>query len=265
MKQLLLTTFLLTACVSSTQADLMAFRDGVNGYDHLMRQVRKANLGSSGSTSAVGSFGGDAHLHSLSSFDLSAIPNNAIIQQVSLQLVVQNTDSTAGTFEGVELHAVTNPNTLEITSPGGTDVTTGTTWTNVRTGIPWNIPGGDYDPTPLAFVSNILHGNMNQAFDDNELFTFQSTPAFVSAVQGALSQNRPFQFLLASFEQEQNNDRRFVRWKTDLATLEADRPLLSITYTQIPEPKSGILFLIGVIGLKKRMRLKRLSPSPGRR
>jgi hypothetical protein len=197
--------------------------------------------------------GTDTPRRGLIEFNIAgSIPAGSTITGVQLTLFLGQavTDSTPRTIGLFGLMADWGEGT---TGAGGTFVGTGqgfpanpgdATW-NARffPGTLWTNPGGDHNATASATLS------VNSVI--NAPFTWLSTPALVSDVQGWL--NTPatnFGWEVINLDELTATDLRafYTREETD-PTL---RPQLQITFTPqaiAPEPTSMVLLPLGMIGL----------------
>ncbi len=207
----------------------MTLRQGVDNYRHQATFIRSDNpQWNSGARNQmlVGRLSGS--FRSLLSFDLAALPRQAVIDAVTLDLWTEAHDGGRGTIGSIELHALIGTLT-EGTGDGissSSGAGTGATW-NSSDGVGlWTTPGGDYAPQALSFTPG---------FDATVLNTqrhFASTSNLVALVQQALSSAEPLSFLLRARTETVD---QFVRFASDDAADPASRPLLRITYgEQVP-------------------------------
>jgi hypothetical protein len=172
-------------------------------------------------------------------FDIAgAVPAGATIDSVSLTLTVTRTPS-GGASSVFDLHRV-----LESWGEGNNSGRGGmpadlneTDW-NVRfaPGTPWHTPGGTF----LATVSAA------QMIGGDGSYTFASTGSLVSDVQLWLNDpSRNFGWeLISERENIQTTIRRFGSRDAGAAA-----PVLTISYTPIPEPGTVTLLGTGALGL----------------
>jgi hypothetical protein len=130
-------------------------------------------------------------------------------------------------------------------SPGGAGQAT---WNNrLGSGSPWSTAGGDFFSTVSASRSITGFGS----------FTFSSTANLVSDAQAWY--NTPannFGWLIRSeSELTPTSIRRFAS-RNDTA----NSPVLTLTYTVVPEPSVGLLLLAGLAALAAVRRSKRRNP-----
>lgn len=103
------------------------------------------------------------------------------------------------------------------------------TWNAAATSVPWSIPGGDHDPTPLGIVTLDP-----QSMPAGAVMTF-SGAALTSAIGNALAGDGRLRLLLKSAAE--TNHTRSVAWlysREDSASLRPKLRLYDLTLTQNP-------------------------------
>jgi hypothetical protein len=204
---------------SQSQVTLLPSKDNT-----LYEDIAGALSNGAGQNFFVGKTNTGSIRRGLIAFTLTGnIPANSTITSVSLTL---NMSMTVAGSENVSLHRAT-ADWGEGTSiaPGeggaGAPATTGdATWTRrFFNTIPWSIPGGDFSPTASA----------TRSVGGNGSYTWASTPALVSDVQGWL--NNPstnFGWVVIGNEAAARTAKRF---DTKEHTTAANRPRLVVAYT----------------------------------
>jgi hypothetical protein len=114
------------------------------------------------------------------------------------------------------------------------------TWARRSLEVPWNAPGGDFDPEPLA----VLLANPSSALSDGPSYTWESTPAFTAAAQAAVDAGASLCLLLRTPDGELQEDRVVFYFESDDNGDPAKNPILDVTYTTIP----GDLDCDGTVG-----------------
>ena len=221
----------------------IGLRQGVDGYQHLGTQLTAGNPDHNIGNLATMSVGRHSSvsldkLRSVLGWDLSAIPQGAVITGASLTLTP---DSLVGSPDvgDVELWSLVTDQPM---------VESQVTWNEIRSDLDWATPGGDDNLGMLLATTPWLTSETDL---DPRVF---STPALVDAVQDALDQGVPLEMLLRSPAAEAiSGSSNFIRWHSDDATTSAYRPLLTITY--IPEPSGAMLLALAALaGLMCRRR-----------
>ena len=195
----------------------------------------------------VGKTAGGSIRRSLLAFDLTALPEDAVIDSVSLTLFVSQTNS--GLFTHTLHRALAD--WREGTSDaggrggGGASVTAGdATWIHTFYSNSFSsAPGGDFVSTASA---SLPMGGEDQAY------TFASTPQLVDDVQswlGTPAQN--FGWLIRGDESGGGTAKRLDSSENSIP---AHRPVLTVAYT-VPEP-SAALSLLGGAGVLLSRRLR---------
>lgn len=252
---------LLAVGASAAQATTITLRQGVSGYTgQLDVQVRNdtANLTQSSNTSAnvTGWTGGGSPviLRTLQTWDLSSIPDGAII--TSATLTMGNRSDTGTSIDDlntvidagdplVHLRTISAPITEPPTTT--TSTTAGSNWSNTfGSGVTLGsavLSSARFDPE----IAGLINYN-----------TFASSPDFVAAVQAAVDGSNLLNLALL-LANESGSDRVAIQFSANNGNLDGsnptvpDRPLLTIEYTQVPEPSSmGLLGLCTVLMLGYR-------------
>lgn len=247
------------AAAAPAAAATITFQQGVapaGTYQHVSQDFRGSGTTNNTAQTLVGyQTAGVLQIRTVMGFDLAAIPAGSTITGVSLRLVSDGNPS--GTIAGVgavNLHEVV-PNG----APANNMVEGQITATQWRTGSPWTTTLGDFAPAPMSTAA-VDNANANTLFDAGETATFASTPAFVAAAQGALNGGQPLEFILVAPQAEATTAAsNFFRFRSDdFATTAADRPLLTVEYTPVPEPSAAAVGLLaGGAALAARRRSNR--------
>jgi hypothetical protein len=185
----------------------------------------------------LGSNGSNLKRRAVMAFNLSAIPTNAVVTQVSLTLTLLKGN---GGDTPVELHRLTQ-NWGEGTSSGGPQGGPSTpgsaTWIHTSySGALWNNPGGDFDPT--ASATQVV-GSFGAPVWDS---TASGNLRVANDVQGWISNPASnFGWLLKGDEVNISTAKEFASRESSFG-----QPSLTVTYT-VPEP--GTIGVIGVLAL----------------
>jgi hypothetical protein len=215
-----------------------SFRQGVNGYSHTATILRADNaVWNSGSRDQllVGKTSGGSALRSVLSFPLTGLPQNAVVETVTLDLTTA-TEAGVGSVGELQLRSLAGT-PVEGTGNGisATDgLDTGATWTS-RTGltpahIPWSTPGGDFSINLLSSIPGYA------ATQTGVIRTFSSSTPLVAAAQSALASGQPLNLMLISPATEAGSANNITRFASDDHASLASRPLLSVTYTLPADP-----------------------------
>jgi hypothetical protein len=193
----------------------------------------------------LGPNGGSLKRRAVMAFDLSAIPTNAVVTQVSLALTLLKGN---GGDTPVDLHRLTQ-NWSEGTSNGGPQGAPSTvgsaTWIHTSfSGAFWSNAGGDFDAATSG--SQRVGGFGAPVWDS----TVAGNQSMVNNVQGWVSNPASnFGWILIGDEVNTSTAKEFASRESSFG-----QPSLSVTYT-VPEP--GSLALVGVcalVGLGARRR-----------
>ncbi len=192
----------------------------------------------------VGRPGSGGNRRGLLAFDIAgSIPAGATINSVSLRLNMSNT--TAGD-KTIELHASLQDwgqgtSVASGGEGGGGPSTVGdATWlhTFYNTSF-WATPGGQFSPTVSASLSV---GGVGA-------YTWASTLQLVTDVQSWLDAPASnFGWFMLGDEVNNGSAKRFDSSENAVA---ANRPLLTIDYTAIPEPATASLMILGSILIRR--------------
>lgn len=245
------TTIWLAVCVAIlasdvTNAALIAI--GASKDNTLYHDATGSLSNGAGQRFFAGTSGGGGVRRGLLAFDVaSAIPAGSTINSVSLRL---NMSNTSGGPAIIELRPALQ-NWGEGTSVagggeggGGPSTPGDATWlhTFFNTSF-WTNPGGDYSATPSA---SLPVGGVGA-------YTWASNAQFVADVQNWLDNpGANFGWVILGDEVTSSSAKRFD--SRNNAT-PANRPLLTIDYTPVPEPAGLCLLLVGAFG---RRRLRRI-------
>ncbi|WP_309380808.1 DNRLRE domain-containing protein [Cerasicoccus frondis] len=245
--------FVLSSIAYETSADVIIFQNGSSptaGYsgNDVARLEERAPIGNFGDATEglVGTLGtADSIFHTVLSFDLSDIPAGATINSVTLGVYETTDAGSASSAVQFNLHELTQ-----------SFVESEVSWDNYSTGNAWTTPGGDYDSTILSSLT--VNPNTTSGMQ-----TFATSSDFVTIVQSALDGSQTLNLLLKLNDTDEAGSSRYLfRFRTDNFGTAADRPMLTIDYTAIPEPASTAFLVMGGIGLfALRRRLGRREPS----
>jgi len=180
----------------------------------------------------VGSLAGGSELRGFTGFDVSAIPDSAVINSVSVTFY-QSTTLTGSTGDSI------GDSPLNLVTPTGTFSNTDT----------WNGSNGFYGGAILGAISTDPTLVIAQ-----DPFEFTTNAALVSHVQSALASD-DVQFGLIAPDLEATTERLFYSFgPNDGGTVDI-APSITIDYTVVPEPSSTTL--LGLGGLALILRRKR--------
>jgi hypothetical protein len=185
----------------------------------------------------LGANGGNLKRRAVMAFDLSSIPTNAVVTQVSLTLTLLKGN---GGDTPVTLHRLTQ-NWGEGTSSGGPQGALSTpgsaTWIHTSySGAFWTNPGGDFDPTTSATQ---VVGSFGAPVWDS---TTSGNQRVVNDAQGWVSNPASnFGWILLGDEVNTSTAKEFGSRE-----LSFGQPTLTVTYS-VPEP--GTLGVIGIMTL----------------
>ncbi len=182
----------------------------------------------------VGTLGtADTLFHTVLSFDLSAIPSGATINSASLSLYETTDAGSVSSAVQFDLHELTQ-----------SFVESQVTWDDYSTGNPWATAGGDYSATVLSSIT--VNPNTSSGVQ-----TFATSGDFTTVVQSALDGSESLELLLKLNDTDEAGSSRYLfRFRTEDYGTVADRPLLTVDYTPVPEPASSALIVVGgIVGL----------------
>ncbi|MGJ8645216.1 MAG: DNRLRE domain-containing protein [Luteolibacter sp.] len=206
---------------------------------------------SSGSSSNLfaGQTNGSSNNRALLSFDVASfVPSGATINSVTLSLNMNNVGGGESSARTYTLHRLlTNWGEGASNATGGSGaaaVASDATWVSAMHGsTAWSTAGGDFIAGASASAS---------VGTDLGLQTWSSTATSVADVQSWLdtpAQN--FGWILIGDETASGSARRFDSREGSTA------PVLSIDYTAVPEPSSGVLVIMGMaLAVGQRSRTK---------
>jgi hypothetical protein len=220
---------LLLSLVSiSVFGDELLLQDGVDGYsgtsDNSIYADRPDNTNGGGAYLYSGSTL-SSERRALIRFDLSALPENAVIQVVELRLTLDQSGSGAREGDLYALHRLTRSwgeGVVDAGEPGGNGKAAqagDVTWSAARhPQDAWQTPGGDYAPSPSAPAA------LSDVEGSEAVF---STLEMIADVQDWLENpDGNFGWILLGAS-GQRNSRRFVSSEGEPAR----RPRLTIEYT----------------------------------
>ncbi len=223
------------------------------GYSHLGIEMRaassgayEAGIGALIRTGNLDNNPGVLDMRTGLAFALQNIPAGATIPSVDLYMTAV---SGQGTMPQIFAFAVLPGSSGELM------VESETGWIQRNASSAWTSAGGDYDPAALTSIASFNAGAISTATEKH----FASTAAFIAAAQAALEANRPLELLLVSPDSEDNPGTTtvgdgmnvFVRWASDDASTEANRPRLVVGYS-IPEPASLAALMLAAAGTAGR-------------
>jgi hypothetical protein len=199
------------------------YRQQAGGYSHAGAQILSGDPNASSPNGAAFRVGHDTSLgksRGVLSFDLSGIPTDATIHDVSLTL-------DAFSVNGTATHRYVDLEVYELNDSIAEDQVT---WNQSVAGNNWTIPGGDFAaPALSSLVAQKTTG----------LKTFVSTIDFVAAAQQALFAGEPLTLLVTALDAEAwgtaNGSNLNMRFRSDDATT-GQRPSLNIQYTLATTP-----------------------------
>lgn len=240
MKTQLIFSLCIFSITSITFADSIALN---SVQDNSIYADNTSNSNGAGDFLFTGQNGGSSARRTLIQFDLGLIPTNATIQNVSLDLFVSQAGS--GVSTDVSMHRLTS-DWGESTSDapggegGGTSAEAGdATWQfNFFDNSEWASAGGDFDAAASATTAVDIVGSYQW-----------TSPNLVDDVQNWLSGNvTNFGWIIIGDETAASTSKRF-----NSRTNASNTPTLTIDFTTVPEPNSGLLML-GMVGLLNRRR-----------
>jgi hypothetical protein len=220
--------------------------------DNTLYQNAGGNLSNG---SGQGFFAGENGLgmmrRGLIAFDFASIPQNAVINSVTLTLHVSQANSIS---TSVTLHRVLQAwgegaSDAGASGGGGGGEGAGTapepgdaTWLHTFYDSSfWSTPGGDFDPT-ISASQNVSGVG----------FYSWSAPGLVSDVQNWLiNPGQNFGWMVRGSEDLSNTAKRFDSRENLTQNF---RPVLTIDYTVIPAPAALPAMIMGAIGLRQRRR-----------
>ena len=227
----LVTGALAPAALSQTT---VSFREGSNGYSHVAALIRGDNTSlNSGARDQLIVGKTSAGVRVVWSFGLGAIPTDATVTSIALDIWTQSTNS-LGTVGALELHALAGVPTEGTGDGSGTGAGTGVTWLSrdgqTGAGHSWTNAGGDFSASVLSSVPG-FNGSLVTTQR-----TFASTASFVAAAQTAVSLGQPLNLLLYSPATESGVNNIYTRISSDDFPNAAERPRLTVTFAGDPAP-----------------------------
>ena len=208
-------------------------RQGLSGYSQVATFIRQDSLAwNSGARDQVlvGKFN-NGGFRVLLSYDLSALPTNALITGAQFDLMTHDSQAGAGTLGALELHSL-NATPIEGTGDGSSAANgagTGATWAS-RTGGTnvsdlWTNAGGD-------FATNILATAPGFSGTTTSLpISFAMSSALGGNVQFAASAGQPWNLMLYSPTTEAGANGIFSRICSDDHAMLTNRPVLTLNFT----------------------------------
>ena len=238
------TVFLIVAGISAllpNQSSAVVIPIGASKDSSLYQDPFGALSNGSGPTFFAGATGGGGIRRGLIEFDLSAIPSGVTIDSVTLDLFLVQAQPFASE---VKLHEVLTEWGEGASSAGNrggggaiakaNDATWLHTFFNVAT---WTNPGGDF--AAVASASTLVGS-------EGVTYRWPSTPGLVADVQGWLDAPATNHgWLLHGDESQSGTAKAFgTRENSDIAV----RPLLTVTFSPVPEP-GAFVSLLGGMGM----------------
>jgi hypothetical protein len=195
----------------------------------------------SGTTLFAGSTGGGLIRRGLIEFDLSAIPAGSTIDSVTLDLFLTQAQSFPTNVALHEVQAEWGQGTSSggNRAGGGANATTNdATWLHTfYNTASWANPGGD-------FASEISATAVVGA--EGAIYRWESTPALVADVQGWVNSSAANHGWLLQGDESQSGTAKAFATREDGTA--ANRPLLTVTFSPVPEP-SAFLSVLGGMGM----------------
>jgi len=174
----------------------------------------------------------------LTQFDLSSIAPGSIVTSASLDLNVAQSNSGGGNFELYRVDTAWNEG-IQSGNQGAAATTGEVTWNEAQNGLVDWTDGGSFFSPVLSQASITSNGPA----------TLTSSADFVSAVQALVDDpTSNFGFILVG--QDPGSALRFDTSDAGVA------PSLSVSFTSVPEPTTGLLglSLLGGLLLQRRKR-----------
>lgn len=233
---LILSASTLVASTWPSQATLISFQEGVSPtgaytQDAVYIRENEADINQNGDTDReliVGFTNDNTELRGLLEFDISAIPVTDAIESVSLGLRTGGGLSSSITINLYAYGSDFDEATATWNAPAPGEGTAGGTLGSL-------LSSATFNPTVAADV------------------TFDSTPAFQTAVSDALADDGFLRLVLARSDDSGPGQQRFARFGDETVTTLANRPELTISH--IPEPSTLALWASGGLLLWRRVRL----------
>lgn len=162
-------------------------------------------------------YGNDAR-RSLIKFETSSIPTSSTgIKNAILRLNVNSLTNAWNHFSTnghVAVHRVTQD-----------WIENEASWTSRKSGTPWNVSGGDYDPTPAIWVGNSNLSNSFTSADSNNQFWLDfDVTDFVDYWRLNPSENYGFLVKLYDFSNENNSSN--IKWNLNSGRLSSSGTIL---------------------------------------
>jgi len=175
----------------------------------------------------VGRVAGNDWIRSLLAFDLSGIPDSAIINRVSLDLYVNTKDATSAAgwvgADGITLNELTQDASFPANH----------TWNQYDDSgnLDWAVAGGDFSVTVLSsFVDTDGAATNPDQVNPGDNFRFESTAGFVNALQDNLADDT-LQFITRTPSIETSyTSRKLYRFASESHATTTYRPALTIDY-----------------------------------
>ncbi|MDD2598968.1 MAG: hypothetical protein PHO37_07075 [Kiritimatiellae bacterium] len=188
----------------------------------------------------LGRVSGDNWIRSLLAFDLTVIPDHAVINSVALDLYIDIKDVGTSTgwvgSQGVTLNEIIQDASFPANH----------TWNeyNDSGNLAWSSPGGDFSATVLSRIIDIDGAPTNpDSVNAGDNFRFESTDDFISAIQSNLVDNMVQFILRAPSIETSYNTRKLYRFASQSNPNPAYIPVLSVDFS-FPQPLTGTVILV---------------------
>ncbi|MCC6423773.1 MAG: DNRLRE domain-containing protein [Phycisphaerales bacterium] len=247
--------------MSASAATVVTFQDGATSslwsgaYDGT--QDATMNWGGAANNNTGGSWimsTTGLAVHSLLQFDISSLAGKGTIDSATLKLTRRSIGANDQTYN-VYIYQLADANAgwQQGTGTGSAATAGDVTWNNrIHSSTPWagsagaSTAGTDYISTPVATISyeaNVANGLVYEIPLSNTLIEH-----WISGPNAGL-------IIMAEDGTYGSQDAGFFTSEAGLVDgfgTTADRPLLEVTYTPVPEPATGALILLAGAGLAIR-------------
>lgn len=212
---------------------------GIDGYINRLAASQTFNYGVA-TTMQFDSNGSTSFRRGLFKLDMTALPFNAIITNVSLTSVIAA--NSRGTSGNINFYALTRAYVEG--SGNGSATGDGATWLTYDGTNSWTTAGGDYDATRVS-VCPIGDGT---AEPSTTIKTFDITTAVLSSIgPNRIAAN--VAHIIGIVDGEGTNMGNYRLSSSDDAT-DANRPYATVTYTlpNPPERAGGVAAILSLLG-----------------